>query len=214
MIAWFPGPLQNLLRHQKTIGNIFILEEKDKNKRAFFFNDSLSRKLPFRQVLTLWATLIFLYPQIERSAFLAAPFLSMLPAVMVTCWKVGIRKSSATQREGLQTDCIKWLLPMRQGTVVSCSFSPQHSVQNLSMIVFIWWWAFFTWLGFFQHCFSVFPFPSPSKVKETTLFHSGSFVSFPEEVLQHLEHDVQQLVTVGALSVFFSPLFILYNFSS
>lgn len=56
--------------------------------------------------------------------------------------------------------------------------------------------------------------PPPSKVKKTTLFHSGSFVSFPEEVLQHLEHDVQQLVTIGALSVFFSPLFILYNFSS
>lgn len=51
MIAWLPRPLQNLLRHQKTIGNIFILEEKDKNKRAYFFNDILSRKLPERQVL-------------------------------------------------------------------------------------------------------------------------------------------------------------------
>lgn len=66
----------------------------------------------------------------------------------------------------------------------------------------------FTQLGFLQQCFSLgffFFFFLPAKLKKTALFHSDSFGSFPEEVLQHLEHDMRQLIPIGAPSVFFSP---------
>lgn len=154
MIAWLPRSPQNLLRCQNTIGNIFTLEEKDKNKRAYFFYDSLAGKLPLREVLTSWATLVFLYPQIERSAFLAAPFLSMLPAVMVTFWKVGMRRSSATQR-GIANRLHQMIAANETGHCGFLLFFSPALCEESQYGRFYLMMRLFTQLGFLQQCFSV-----------------------------------------------------------
>lgn len=197
------------------IGNIFTLEEKDKNKRAYFFYDSLAGKLPLREVLTSWATLVFLYPQIERSAFLAAPFLSMLPAVMVTFWKVGMRRSSATQR-GIANRLHQMTAANETGHCGFLLFFSPALCEESQYGRFYLMMRLFTQLGFLQQCFSVgffFFFPS-SKVKKNCLVSFWFFWFFSGGSASTLRAWYAAAHTYWCSISLFFPLFILCNFSS
>ena len=126
-----------------------------------------------------------------------------------------MRRSSATQR-GIANRLHQMIAANETGHCGFLLFFSPALCEESQYGRFYFMMRLFTQLGFLQQCFYVgffFFFFLPAKLKKTALFHSDSFGSFPEEVLQHLEHDMRQLIPIGAPSVFF-PLFILYNFSS